>query len=171
MQKLLQALTAPQPRTLYHFTDSRNVASIRQHGLLSLAALHDRGIAVAACGGDEDSRRVDARLGLDRFVHLSIMDQHPMEKIARDRGSIVAARYLRIDPAVLSIDGVMFCPEVSTTGEEVRPIADVDPYVDFEVAFSRTNWNDPAVMRRLQAMRKFEILVPDHVPVALLRGF
>ena len=97
MQKLLQALTAPQPRTLYHFTDSRNVASIRQHGLLSLAALHDRGIAVAACGGDEDSRRVDARLGLDRFVHLSIMDQHPMEKIARDRGSIVAARYLRID--------------------------------------------------------------------------
>ena len=37
--------------------------------------------------------------------------------------------------------------------------------LDLEVIYRRTNWKDASVMERLKAAEKFEILVPDQVPL------
>ncbi|MBA3243069.1 MAG: DUF4433 domain-containing protein [Acidobacteria bacterium] len=60
----------------YHFTDTRNLASIAKYGLLSLRQLSDRGIKVAAPGGNEWSHDADRHKGLDDHVHLCFMDEH-----------------------------------------------------------------------------------------------
>lgn len=172
MQRLLNALARGRPsRSLYHFTDTRNLPSIRQHGLLSSRELERRGIAIAARGGDFQSLTIDRWLDLDGHVHLSIMNQHPMEKIARDDGRIAEACYLHVDPAVLRAPGVLFCPIVSTTTDaKILPIAAIDEYVDFDVAFGWVNYKDAAVLERVRRMRKLEILVPVGIGVAQLRN-
>src|SRR3954470_14809416 len=67
-------------KCFYHFTDTRNIASIKsQGGLFSLRQLRQRGILPTAPGGNQWSHEADERLGLDSYVHLCFLDQHPME--------------------------------------------------------------------------------------------
>jgi hypothetical protein len=93
-----------------------------------------------------------------------------MEYVARQDGRIESSVFLRVSPEVLKRDGVMFCNEVSNgSGAVARPIAEVDDYLDHEVVYQKTDWKNPAIMEWLQAARKFEILVPDHIAVEFLR--
>jgi hypothetical protein len=43
--------------------------------------------------------------------------------------------------------------------------------VDFEVFCTRTNWRDPEIHLRLQNAEKCELLIPDHIPLELIRNF
>jgi hypothetical protein len=171
MQRFLMALTtSTQRKHLYHFTDRRNLSSIAEHGLLSLRELRRRGIMVDAPGGNQWSHDADTRLQLDRYVHLCFFDQHPMEYTARSDGRIGASIFLHVLSKVLDREGVLFCDEVSNkAGAVVRPLQEIDYYLDHEVIYTRTNWKDQAVQDRLRAARKWEILIPDHVPVDFLR--
>jgi len=167
MERLKRYLAS---KWLFHFTDPRNLASIEQHGLLSVQQLARQAIVPPAPGGNQWSHDADARIGMDGYVHLCFCDQHPMEYRARQDGRIGAATFLRVLPAVLDIPGVMFADDVANkVGVAIRPLAEADEVLDLEVIFKRTDWKDPAVQTRLQRARKYEILVPDHVPVALLR--
>lgn len=167
MQKIKSYLAS---RTLFHFTDQRNIPSIAQHGLLSVRQLADCAIHPEAPGGNQWSHDADKRIGMDRYVHLCFFDQHPMEYRAREAGRIAAATFLRVLPAVLDIPGVMFADDVANkAGVIIRPLAEIDAHLDLDVIYTRLDWKDPAVRERLQQARKYEILVPDHVPVALLR--
>ena len=42
--------------------------------------------------------------------------------------------------------------------------------IDFEVLYSRTNWSDVQIQQRLQQAEKSEILVPDRIPLDLIRN-
>lgn len=173
MQKMLRAMMATQKtKPLYHFTDSRNLASIRQHGLLPLRELLARGIDIPAAGGDTQSHISDRQLDLDGHVHLSIMNQHPMAKIAEDDGRIEKAFYLQIEPEVLRRPGVLFCPIVSTAqGAKIMPIAEIDDHIDFGVALrGYVDFKEGDNLRRVQAMRKLEILVPGGIAPQMLRN-
>ncbi len=57
-------------RTLYHFTDRRNLDLVREHGLLSKAELARRGLNSLAPGGNEWSIDADAAKGLTNYVNL-----------------------------------------------------------------------------------------------------
>lgn len=64
---------------LYHFTDERNLKSIKEHGgLLSWYYCVQHNIDIPIAGGDECSRSLDKRYGLEDYVRLSFCADHPM---------------------------------------------------------------------------------------------
>jgi hypothetical protein len=157
---------------LYHFTDRRNLKSIRKlGGLFSLAKLEEMGVEIPAPGGNDWSHEADVRKGLDEYVHLCMRPNHPMEFVARRAGHIGDAAYLQIHPDVIYQEDVLFAPDVSNkSGVEVYSIDEARELIDFEVLYTRTDWRDPVIKRRLQQAEKCEILVPDHIPLKLIRN-
>ena len=92
-----------QQKVFFHFTDRRNLDSIRKHGLLSTRQLRERNISVPAFGGNQWSLDADRLAGMDEFVHLCFMQGHPMIKHAADAGRLGEVIYLRIRPDVIKL--------------------------------------------------------------------
>jgi hypothetical protein len=157
---------------LYHFTDRRNLPLIREHGgLYPLARLRKKKIEVPAPGGNEWSRDADGMKGMDAYVHLCFRATHPMEYVARADGRIGDTIFLQIHPDVLLWDGVKFTADVSNkAGVEIHTMEEARKIIDFEVLYTRTDWSDEAVQKRLQRAEKYEILVPKKIPLDLIRN-
>ncbi|HHH72645.1 MAG TPA: DUF4433 domain-containing protein, partial [Sulfuricurvum sp.] len=85
--KLIDNLDRYGIKSIWHFTDRSNLASIERHGLLSLSEIARRSVNVSAFGANEESHAYDRRFGLDRFVHLSFLMDHPMYYVAVRRKS------------------------------------------------------------------------------------
>lgn len=157
----------------YHFTDERNLDSIRRHGLLSLRELGRRGIAIAAPGGNHLSWTLDKDLGMDAFVHLCFRPTHPMAHAAVHDGRVDQCRYLTISPEVILFPGVNATLDVANkSGVRAFPISEalMNPDFDCEVLYTRTNWGDPDIQARLQRTERYELLVPDHIPIKYIGG-
>jgi hypothetical protein len=157
---------------LYHFTDRRNLQLIRDlGGLFPLAELEERGVQIPAPGGDEGSQFVDRRRNLHRYVHLCFKSNHPMEHVARQDGRIGDSIFLQVHPSVIHWGGVLFVPGMANTnGITFHTVDEARGMIDFEVLYTRTNWNDPQVQQRLQTAEKYEILVPRAIPLDLIRN-
>lgn len=155
---------------VYHFTENGNVPSIRQHGLLSMRELERRRITVARYASSEDSRGVDRHYGMDRYVRLCFVDQHPMEWRARQEGRLDATVFLAVSPEVLCLPGVQIADGVAYGHETVvyDNFATAANQLDWEVLFTRTDWKEQEIKNRLLKARKYEILVPDCVPPKLI---
>lgn len=95
-----------------------------------------------------------------------------MEFVARQEGRISDSIFLEVHPDILAIKGVRFSPDVANkSGVLTYPIAEAFRMIDFEVLYARTDWKDPTIQARLQKAEKCEILVPDHIPLELIRNF
>lgn len=87
---------------LYHFTDIRNLDSIREHGgLYSWWRCKGRGIRVSAPGSDERSREKDREKGLQDYVRLSFGTHNPMMYTARKESRIKVPRILWVSASVV----------------------------------------------------------------------
>jgi hypothetical protein len=129
------------------------------------------GVEIPAPGGNVWSHDADTMKGLDRYVHLCFRPNHPMEYVARQDGRISDSVYLQIHPDVLHIAGVMFTADVSNkSGVRAIAIAEALEVIDFEVLYTRTDWTDSDVQQRLRQAEKYELLVPDHVPMRYIRN-
>lgn len=156
---------------LYHFTDSRNVRSIRElGGLWSTAKLREMGVDFHP-GGNQHSLDADKMFGMDEYVHLCFSMQHPLAYLASHDGRIEKLQWIYIDDAqgIFELEGARYCPGVANkSGVEHYPIEyarenfDVEAmsYIDFRVGNNH---------ERKQAMEKCEILVPDHVPLEFFK--
>lgn len=155
---------------LYHFTDSRNVPLIRQHGLWSWAELKARGFTPPAPGGNDWSHDADAARGLDAFVHLCYRPNHPMCHVACNDGRIAQVVWLRVDLSALDLPNVAFTLDVANKSG-VQPLsgAGIVTQLDWEVLYTRTDWTDPSIHARLSSAERAEILVPRHVPANLIK--
>lgn len=164
--------TLGQIPLLYHFTDRRNLDSIREHGGLYPYSLHTaNGIAAAAPGGNDWSHDADRASGVDGDVHLCFRNNHPMEYVARQDERIADTIYLQVSAVVLQWPGVRFTGDVSNkSGVSAIPIADAQAVLDFEVLYTRTDWGDPAIQSRLKQAEKCEVLVPHVIPLELIRN-
>lgn len=89
-------------RYLYHFTDRRNLDSIRRNGgLYSWYYCENHNIDIPYPGGGEQSRSLDRWHGLQDYVRLSFCDDHPMAyRLKLDGYNLVLLR-IRIDVAFL----------------------------------------------------------------------
>jgi hypothetical protein len=158
-------------KRLYHFTDRRNLDSIREHGaLMSLEMLEAAKVKVEAPGGDAASQATDKSKGMDRFVHLCLHQNHPMAYVAKRSGRLGDLIYLEIERSVLYEDGVRFVPGMAnTTGIEDYALTDAASQgmlVDVETLNSRIPWNIfPEARERRVRAEKFEILVPGFIPL------
>ncbi len=94
---------------LYHFTDRRNLKSIVEHGgLVSWGDACDRDMSIAAPGGSDTSHSLDRRMGLEYYVRLSFVPNHPMMHVAMNDGRIDDPVILEIDPQVAYLGGSKF---------------------------------------------------------------
>lgn len=96
-------LTSNGIRYLYHFTDRRNLDSIRRNGgLYSWYYCENHDISIPYPGGGEQSRNLDRWHGLQDYVRLSFCNDHPMAyRLKQDGYNLVLLR-IKIDVALLS---------------------------------------------------------------------
>ena len=162
--------TGKRPNTsFYHFTDVSNLVSIRQNGLLSMAELRHRRIKVERPGGNQWSRDADRISGMDQYVHLCFWSQHPMEYAARQDGRIQQSRFLRVKLETIKIPGVLVTDQVSNkSGVQGTLVRESFGNLDLNVIYNQTDWTQKEVKKRLLASRKYELLVPNYVPVSYL---
>lgn len=100
-------LTANGVRYFYHFTDKRNLESIRKRGgLYSWQYCEDHDISIARPGGDSTSRSLDRRHGLQDYVRVSFCTDHPMKWILEQQGYDMVLLKVKIDVACL--EGTLF---------------------------------------------------------------
>lgn len=156
----------------FHFTDERNIPSIKVNGgIISLAQLRERGVRPTAPGGNQWSHDADTRIGLDAYVHLCFMDWHPMEYVARQEQRVEVTRFLQIDPSIMLLDGVLFTSDVSNkAGVCPLPFEKAIETMDFSAIYDRLDWRDPEVKERRRVASKYELLIPNIVPLSLIRG-
>ena len=163
-----------QVKYLYHFTDERNIAWIRAlsglHSLLKLQG-YSRLVGIElppAPGGDPKSHWLDKKLGLNEYVHLCFLPIHPMEVQARKEGRIHDPVFLQVHRDVLHQPGVLFAPDIANkAGVSLCPIEQAvsggvfDSFVDADLSDAQTK-------RQLQHIEKYELLVPNSVPLDLI---
>ncbi len=154
---------------LFHFCDSRNIPLIREHGgIYSREQCQQRGIAIPVPGGDDASQRSDDARGTHKHVHLSFTSGHPMAHVAVRSGRIREVVHINIKPDVLRKPGVLFVPGMANTRDinfySIEEACSRD-MIDFEALYSWLPWRDPAVQARRQQVEKYEILVPDFIPI------
>ncbi|MBT9137439.1 MAG: hypothetical protein DDT34_02531 [Firmicutes bacterium] len=167
-----QFLARYKVRCFYHFTDERNLDSIRNvGGLFRHAELLRRGILVPAPGGNDWSHEADARVGVDEYVHLCMISEHPMEWQARQEGRIVKSKFLQVDPQVIKVEGVRFTSDVSNkSGVQLLTLEEACDTMDFSVIFDKTDWRDSEIQARRKIAKKYEFLVPMDIPKNLITG-
>ena len=110
-------------RWLYHFTAAENLPSIERLGLLSLGCLERLGVTATHCSND-DSRRLDARLGLRDHVHLCRNPTHRMADAVVYRGRVSRVVWLRVDARALAGRAVLYTDHNATARRARR---DRDP--------------------------------------------
>ena len=98
---------------LYHFTDPRNLESIRLFGLMSWQQLIQQDI-VHFPGSDKDSRRIDARKCLGNYVHLCLRPEHSMAELAVKQKRIESFVWLTIDCSVIRLETTQFSDQNAT---------------------------------------------------------
>ena len=87
---------------LYHFTDRRNIPSIKSHGgLFSWYYCKKNNITIPCQGGDYDSQELDKKYGLEDYVRLSFCDDHPMAFRLQQSGSDIVVLKIKVDVALL----------------------------------------------------------------------
>ena len=157
---------------VWHFTDGANIASIgRQGGLLPYAELRRRGVEIPAAGGNDWSHEADSWAGLDEYVHLALIPNHPMLYMAKKDGRIKQPCWLKIDVSILAVEGIRFTCEVANkSSAKLLTWEEAEDHVDWEVLFTRTDWSDPAIKARRQAAEKSQILIPGGVPLEKIVG-
>ena len=92
---------------LYHFTDKRNLPSIKIKGILSNHKLEELGIKVSYSSSDS-SRLIDKSKYLGNYVHLGYEPQHPMLFYALSEGRLYEYAILRISPEVIILKSTKF---------------------------------------------------------------
>jgi len=160
---------ASKPKHLFHFTSVKNLDSIRRLGLLSQRNIVEMRLDNVDYASDETSRNSDRKRDLDGHVHLCFFEEHRMAHVAVKEGRIAETVFLRVNPDVLRLPGVLI--GAGATNSEDAEVGDVSAMLsklDWDVIYSYADWNDPAVNQRLQAAQMYEILVPERVATEYL---
>lgn len=155
---------------VWHFTDRTNIASISaKNGLLSLSESRRQINAIPRPGGNQWSHDADRRKGVDRYVHLAFIDDHPMLYIAKQEQRINDPVWLKISSAILNHPDVRYTKDVSNKkGVELLNARQAIDLLDLDVLFTRTDWSDPAIKARRREALKYEVLIPNHVPLGMI---
>lgn len=156
---------------LYHFSERSNLHSIKENGILSKKTMEERDINAVKPGGNQWSWDADKRKGLDGYVNLCFTTAHPMREVAKNDGRLSDAPYIAIKPEILLLPNIKIAFDVANKRDiEIFNLGDELDQIDQEVLYDRTNWKDAQIQRRLKAVEKYEILIPNEVPREYLIG-
>lgn len=158
---------------LWHFTDRSDLPFIKKYGgILSLRELRQRQIEVPVPGGNDWSHDADTQKGLDKYVHLTLIPNHPMLYVAQQQGRIIDPVWLVINADIALSENVRFCTTVSNKSDaEIIDHERAKQEIDFDALFTFMDWSDPEVHARRKNAEKSEVLVQEIIPVEKIIGF
>ncbi|MCL1603979.1 DarT ssDNA thymidine ADP-ribosyltransferase family protein [Succinatimonas hippei] len=161
--KIYHFLNEHNIKCLYHFTDMRNIQSIKQTGgLYSWKESQERGIKIKRSGGNDFSKQLDTRYGLERYVRLSFCKDHPMMYVAERQRRIEFAVILQINPLVACLKSTQFSNMNATkSGHSLGDTCEFLSSIPFEV-FSE---DYRALSEESKNYYQAEILVNGSVPI------
>ena len=160
---IVETLKKHDIKSIWHFTDLRNLESIEKYGLLSLREIIRNDID-ACFGADSLSHNLDIHYGLDKYIHLAFIDDHPMYHKAKNRGSIVYPIWIELDISLLFDENTIFSNKVANqSGAKIFTLDDVENMIDFNYMFHRDFWT------RVEA-RKAEIMVPSKIDTRYIKA-
>lgn len=153
-------------KSIWHFTDRSNLESIKKYGLLSLENIERRGIDVPCFGANELSHRLDRRKGIDKYVHLSFITEHPMHYAKKRDGLIPNPIWLEIDAVVLLENETIFSNNIANqNGVKFHHINTLATHVDMEALWGKSNENDANMQRRKKSAIRGEIMVKNQINI------
>lgn len=164
-QQFQQLIDRHRIHTLFHFTDRRNIDSIRRHGaLFSWSYCDHHGINIPVPASNDLSKALDLRKGLQDFVRLSFNPSQPMMYVAQSRGVIPFV--LEISPEVIYWLETQFSDiNATSNGANVGPTIQDFQRINFTLAIPG-NWTTPAEKAQIQA----EVLVKTKIPIDFIRN-
>lgn len=154
---------------LYHFTDRDNLESIiRNGGLYSWSDCEKKGIKISKPGGGQLSHQLDSRDGLQSYVRVSFVMQHPMMYVAMNEGRISNPVILEIDPEVVYWDGTLYADRNATkNGANVGGTVDDLNRIHFQSVKAQKHFDlDEDEQQFYQA----EVLVKNFIPLQYIRN-
>jgi hypothetical protein len=152
---------------IYHFTDKRNIESIKSKGgLLPRSMLTDAFIP----GGNQWSIDADNMYGMQNYVHLCFLNKHPMEFLAKEEGRIDPI-WLEIDICILGIPDILYCAGVANqAGAVYLNNKQAIETLDFDYMYNYHDFSVEENRNRHNFTQKYEILVPSLIPLTNIRG-
>jgi hypothetical protein len=94
---------------LYHFTDQSNLKSIKDNGGLFSWHYCDRNnIVIPMTGNSSLGRSLDIEFGLEDYVRVSFIKDHPMKYVAIDEGRITKPYLLKVSTDVCYFENTRF---------------------------------------------------------------
>jgi len=137
--------------------------SIKKHGLLSLELISQQKVHVPCFGANELSHRLDKQRGLDKFVHLAIIKDHPMQYVKKRSGEIPHPIWLEIDTSVLFENKSLCCNQVANKSQtKCYDIKQLQEVIDLQSLLNHPHWSNP--------VRKSEILVANRIDYSKIKG-
>lgn len=156
--------------SIYHFTDKANLKTIEQFGLQSLKNILNQNIPVKHFGAEELSHMLDERKGLDKYVHISFVKDHPMYHVALSRGNLIDPVWIELDCSILYDAGTLFCDKVANqNGAKIFMINEVPQRIDLEMLTNQASLTSDAWKLRKE-IRKAEIMALNCVSTSKIRG-
>lgn len=151
-------------KKLYHFTDRNNLESIiKSGGLYSWADCDTHNIYIQKPGGNQLSRNLDMRDGLQDYVRISFVVQHPMMYAAMNDGRISNPVILEIDPEVVYWQHTQYADRNATKdGAQVGKWINDFRKIHFDTVKTKRYFD---LLEEEQAFYQAEILVKNFVPL------
>lgn len=157
---------------LYHFTDARNIDSIKANGgLYSKYALEKRKITEVYRGGNYQSQNCDWENYVYDYVNLSLCEEHPMSYRLRQEGKDVAILKISLDVldfaeknSTYKYAGLRFSDKNATSQDAIiEPGIQGFMNIDLEATQDR-------YLKRIDnperfALKQAEVLVREFVPL------
>lgn len=152
-------------QALYHFTDRRNLPSIRQYGgLYSWSYCEEHHIEIPVRSSNDLSRELDVRRLLQDFVRLSFNPNQPMMYVAQKRG--VDPFVLEISPEVIYWLHTKFS-DINATSNNARVGPSLQDFININFPLAlRGTWTTEEEKAAIQA----EVLVKTMIPIQFIRN-
>jgi hypothetical protein len=156
--------------SIYHFTDEANLKTIEKFGLQSLKNILDKNIPVKHFGAEELSHILDERSGLDKYVHLSFIKDHPMYHEAKRRGNLINPVWIELDSSILYENTTLFCDKVANkNGAEIFDIDEILEKIDFDI-LTDNRFISGEEWKIRKEIRKAEIMAINLISTNKIKG-
>jgi len=150
--------------SIYHFTDKANLKSIEKYGIQSLFNIESKHINVSHYGAESLSHDLDRKRGLDKFVHISFIQDHPMYHVAKKRNTIITPVWIELDLSILFDDRTLFCDKVANQNNaNIFKLKKIFKYINFETLVYEKDFS-----KKVEA-RKAEIMINDSININLIK--
>ncbi|MDQ7060873.1 MAG: DarT ssDNA thymidine ADP-ribosyltransferase family protein [Sulfurimonas sp.] len=151
--------------SIWHFTDRSNIGSIEENGLLPLNTLLKEKIEVSRYGASDSSHRQDIRKGLDKCIHLSFIQDHPMYHIAKRDGRIVDPVWIEIDIDSMTAKNTLFSNILANTyNAKIFKSDELEEIINFDTILYEKDF-----YTRKEA-RKAEIMIFNSITTNQIKG-